>query len=401
MKRVFRRSFTQQAALPFEALQAALSVLQSARLHRYDCTADALSETALLERDFALWQGARFCLAVTSGGQALQLALRAVGVAHDAPVLTNAFTLAPVPGAIRAVGGVPMLVEVTEDLVIDFDDLAQKARNTGARVLLLSHMRGHLADMDALTALAQDLGLTVIEDCAHTMGATWNGQTSGNFGHVACFSTQTYKHLNSGEGGLLTSNDPETMARAIILSGSYMNFDRHGAAPEPNYFQGAKFDCPNMSARMDNLRAAVLRPQIGELEGAIAGWNARHDLVAGLLAPLAPRVALPKAPPQAARVGSSIQFRIPALAPQAAERLVTALGARGIEVKWFGHEMPQGFTSVHRHWRYVEPQDLPQTDAIMRSLFDLRLPLSFTLDDCQLLGEILVEELETSLEAVA
>jgi dTDP-4-amino-4,6-dideoxygalactose transaminase len=62
----------------------------------------------------------------------------------------------------------------------------------------------------------------VIEDCAHTMGAEWNGTPSGRHGLAACYSTQTYKHINSGEGGLITSDDPDLMARAIILSGSYM-----------------------------------------------------------------------------------------------------------------------------------------------------------------------------------
>ena len=68
--------------------------------------------------------------------------------------------------------------------------------------------------------LLAEKSVLLIEDCAHTMGAAWNGRRSGNFGLAGCFSTQTYKHMNSGEGGLLTSNDPALMARAIILSGS-------------------------------------------------------------------------------------------------------------------------------------------------------------------------------------
>ena len=156
-------------------------------------------------------------------------ALRASGVGHGDKVLTNAFTLAPVPGAIAAVGGVPVFVGVTEDLVIDLKDLAEKLDQ--ARVLLLSHMRGHICDMDRLMALCDGAGVTVIEDCAHTMGAAWNGVPSGRWGRFGCFSTQTYKHINSGEGGLLICDDAEGMARAIMLSGSYMLFDKHRAAP--------------------------------------------------------------------------------------------------------------------------------------------------------------------------
>ncbi len=162
-------------------------------------------------------------------------ALRAAGLRHDEKVLTNGFTLAPVPGSIVAAGGRPVLVEITEDLVIDLDDLAAKIAESGARFLLLSNMRGHLADMDVLSALLTERAVMLVEDCAHTMGARWNGRRSGSFGLAGCFSTQTYKHMNSGEGGLLTSDDPALMAQATILSGSYMLYERHGASPPPTH----------------------------------------------------------------------------------------------------------------------------------------------------------------------
>lgn len=396
--RRFNRSFVQQAALPQAAVEAAVRVLESSNLHRYGEFAGSESETSQLEREFADWQGARYCLACASGGQALQLAMRAAGVKAGDAVLTNAFTLAPVPGAIGAVGGRSVLVEVSEDLVLDVADLDAKAEQSGAKFLLLSHMRGHVADMDGVMEVARARGLTVIEDCAHTMGATWDGKKSGNFGLFGCFSTQTYKHLNSGEGGFLTTDDPNAMARAIIMSGSYMNFDRHGAAPDASYFAEPKYDCPNMSARMDNLRAAILRPQLGELDDALEGWRQRAAIVETALAALAPLVHLPVAADKADRVGSSVQFRLPDCDAEQCRALIANLAARGVEVKWFGAEEPEGFTSLHHHWRYVEAQSLPRTDAILRDVFDLRLPLSFSLADCDLLAEILCEEITSTIE---
>ena len=97
-------------------------------------------------------------------------------------MLSNAFTLAPVPGAIASVGAVPVFVEVTEDLTIDLDDLAAKAAESSARVLLLSHMRGHVCDMDRLMAICHEAGVTVIEDCAHTMGASSGACLRGGTG---------------------------------------------------------------------------------------------------------------------------------------------------------------------------------------------------------------------------
>jgi dTDP-4-amino-4,6-dideoxygalactose transaminase len=266
MTEVFRGSFTQQRPLPPEAEAAALAVLRSGRLHRYNLApheAGDGGETGALEREFAAFTGARHCLAVASGGQALALALRAAGVAPGESVLTNAFTLAPVPGAIAGIGARPVFVETTAALTIDLDDLARKLPR--ARVLLLSHMRGHSADMDRVVVLCAAAGVTLIEDCAHTMGARWRGTLSGRHGLAGCYSTQTYKHLNSGEGGLIVSDDAALIARATWMSGSYMLHDRHPAGPGPAAYAETMWQDPNLSARMDHLRAAILRPQLRAL----------------------------------------------------------------------------------------------------------------------------------------
>ena len=159
-------------------------------------------------------------------------------------------------------------------------DLEKKIASSAARYLLLSHMRGHLCDMDRVMAICYGAGVTVIEDCAHTMGARWNDTRSGNFGKAACFSTQTYKHLNSGEGGFLTTNDADLAARATIMSGSYMLYGRHGAGPDADAFEQARYETPNCSARLDALRAAILRPQLAEIDTNIRCWNERYRAVA-------------------------------------------------------------------------------------------------------------------------
>jgi dTDP-4-amino-4,6-dideoxygalactose transaminase len=218
----FTGSFTQQEPIPEKGIAAALAVLRHGRLHRYNTAPGEVAETALLEEEFAAFTGARYCLAVASGGYAMACALRTLGVGPGDRVLSNGFTLAPVPGAIASVGAMPVLVEATKDLTIDLPDLAAKIAASRARVLLLSHMRGHIADMSALMRLCTAQGVAVIEDCAHTMGAEWRGVPSGRHGVIGCYSMQTYKHLNSGEGGFLVSDDAGLMARAILLSGSYM-----------------------------------------------------------------------------------------------------------------------------------------------------------------------------------
>lgn len=384
----FTGSFTQQEALDDEVVAAAAQVLRSGRLHRYNTAAGELSKASELEQAYAAYQGARYCLACASGGYAMAIALRAVGLKAGESVLTNGFTLAPVPGAIASAGGRPVLVEITEDLVIDLDDLDRKARSTGARFLLLSNMRGHLADMDRLADLVRRHSMILIEDCAHTMGAAWNGRKSGNFGLAGCFSTQTYKHLNSGEGGLLTSDDPDFMARAILLSGSYMLYERHGAAPSPEVFERIRLETPNMSGRMDNLRAAILLPQLARLDDSIARWNERYRAVEDGLEQVEGLV-LPRRPEAELYVGSSLQFRLPGLSRSGAEAFVGACKALGVELKWFGASDPVAFTSNHHSWRYVDPQLLPETDRVLSTLFDMRLPLTFTLEECRHIASVI------------
>lgn len=389
-KRQFTGSFTQQEPISEAGIAAAVAVLQSGRLHRYNTLEGEIAETAHLECEFAAYQTTRYCLACTSGGYALHIALRAFGLTFGEPVLTNAFTLSPVPGAIHNAGGRPVLVETTQDLVVDLDDLEQKIVASGSRVFLISHMRGHLVDMEALMALLGRHGVALIEDCAHTMGAEWRGQKSGSFGIIGCFSTQTYKHINSGEGGFITTNDAELMARAVILSGSYMLYEQHLAGPAPELYADIRLDTPNYSGRMDNVRAAILRPQLGELDRNVTRWNERYRIIEQTLN-LVDGVYTPERPPEEHFVGSSIQFLIPGISAQRARDFVAACRKRGVELKWFGAEEPVGYTSRHQSWRYLERQPLPRTDAVLNELFDMRIPLTFSIDNCLLIGQIIVE----------
>jgi dTDP-4-amino-4,6-dideoxygalactose transaminase len=388
--KAFSRPFTQQEPINQEAIDAATQVLKSGRLHRYNTIEDELSEASLLEEEYAAYQGSKYCLACASGGYAMSVALKAAGLKPGESVLTNTFTLAPVPGSISNAGGNPIFVEITKDLVLDLDDLSRKVSESKARFLLISHMRGHLVDMDKLMQIVNENNLILIEDCAHTMGAQWKDKRSGNFGLAGCFSTQTYKHLNSGEGGLLTSNDEEFMARAIIYSGSYMLYERHGAAPSSKVFEEIRLETPNYSGRMDNLRASILRPQLKNLEKNINRWNERYQTVESELKEIN-GIEVPVRFEEEKYVGSSIQFRIPGISKSDAELFVKKNKELGVELKWFGNDDPSGFTSNHKSWKYVSRQRLNVSDKILSGLFDLRLPLTFSIDDCKHISKIIIE----------
>ena len=386
---VFKGSFTQQEPIPEDAIAAAIAVMRHGRLHRYNTAGDEIAEVALLEQEFAAMVGAEYCLAVASGGYAIATALRAVGVKPGDLVLSNAFTLAPVPGAIAAVGAQPVFVDVTDGLVIDLDDLAAKLDQ--AKVLLLSHMRGHICDMDTLMALCDAAGVTVVEDCAHTMGAAWNAVPSGRHGAVGCYSCQTYKHVNSGEGGLLVTDDPQVAARAIILSGSYMMYEKHLAGPPPETFDQIKYETPNISGRMDNLRAALLRPQLHDLGAQVARWNERYFTVEAGLRNTPGLTVIDRAAGESI-VGSSIQFLLQGWALDKLRDVLSRCLTRGVELKWFGAAEPLGFTSRYDSWRYAPSAPLPKSDAVLAGLIDMRVPLTFSIEDCTLIARIIREE---------
>ncbi len=365
--------------------------MRSGKLHRYNVAEGEVAEAAQLEREFADYLGVSYCLACASGGYALHVALKAAGLSPGDKVLTNAFTLAPVPGAIHNAGGVPVLVEIDENFCVDIDHLESLMKTGDCRFFMISHMRGHLADMHRIAALCEQHNVVLIEDCAHTMGASWNGVASGTFGAVACFSTQTYKHMNSGEGGLLTTNDPEIIARATMHSGSYMLYERHGAGPEGSVYEDIRLDTPNYSGRMDNLRAAILRAQLPILADNCERWNQLYRAAERGFAQIEGFV-LPHRPEREYYVGSSIQFRVPAFTQSQVEQFLSGCAQRGVELKWFGSHDPQGFTSRYDSWRYLgEAAVLANTLEILRCTFDMRLPLTFDTDDIATIVQIVRE----------
>jgi len=386
---VFTKSFTRQEPIPEEGIQRAVELMRSGRLHRYNTGPGEKSDVSLLEQEYARYVGAKYCAAFSSCGSALYVALKSAGVDKGDAVLCNAFTLAPVPGAIVNAGAHVVLVEITPDLTIDIGDLEHKIKSSGARYLMLSHMRGHIADMDSISRICRQYEVCLIEDCAHTVGCRWDTKATGTFGKVGCYSTQTYKHLNSGEGGLLVTNDADVMAQAILYSGSYMLYEHHLARPSLSRFERFKKQTPNFSLRMTNLAAALVRPQLKRLDKQARRWNRRYATLAGLLAGI-PQVQLPRRPAREHYVGSSLQFLLTHVTRDQVQDFLRLCAKRGVEIKWFGGAEPVGFTSTFDSWTYIEKRPpLPRTKAILDYMCDFRIPLTFTLEDCRLIGKII------------
>lgn len=383
----FGKDLSQSEPIPDAAIEQAVALMRSGRLHRYGEQAAGTPEPSLLEQEYATYVGAKYCVAVNSCGAAMFLALKALGIKPGDKVLTSSFTLAPVPGAIAHACASAVLVETRDDYATDLADLERKAASSGARVFLLSHMRGHITDLRAVRSICDRHNIALVEDCAHTMGARWDGQHTGTFGRIGCYSSQTYKHINSGEGGLLVTDDDDVAAQVILMSGCYMMYEQHVLRPSAEVFERWRYVTPNFSMRMSNLAAALLRPQIALLPERGERWRRIYDDLARAFA-MAPKLTLPVRDAREDFVPSSIQFSLD-LSPEQIEFFLTECAARGLYVKWFGLRVPTAFTSHFGHWHYLPEQEpMPKSKQILSQLLDLRTPLSLTPEDCRLIGQI-------------
>jgi len=188
------------------------------------------------------------------------------------------------------------------------------------------------------------------------------------------------------------------MAKAVMHSGSYMLFDRHFASPDKSEFEKARYETPNYSGRMDNLRAAILRPQLAQLDEKCTNWNRRYSIIETVLAECAV-IRIPKRSTSETFVGSSIQFSIPSFSAAQIAKVMGDCDKRGVVLKWFGNAEPTDYTSRYDSWRYIENMpDLPNTRTILSTLLDMRIPLTFSEDDCELIAQIIVDVVKGSEE---
>ncbi|MEH7829044.1 DegT/DnrJ/EryC1/StrS family aminotransferase [Gemmobacter denitrificans] len=368
-----------------EAARAEIDrLLASGDLFRY--TAPEGAPVALLETEFAALLGSRYALAVSSCSAALFLSLKALDLPRGARVLTPAFTFAAVPSAIVHADCTPVLVEVGANYRVDMADFAAKLPGAGA--VLISHMRGHTSDMDAIMALCDAASVPVVEDAAHSLGTVWNGRNIGTIGKIGCFSFQSYKMINAGEGGILVTDDPELAARCVIMSGAYEhNWKKHHGLQNSYMLWQNKLPLYNM--RMQNLSAAVIRPQLPELARRVAQGRFNHDHVAARLN-ACPWLQVPDALPGEDRAPDSIQFNLLGFDTDAQARAFQAEAKlRGISVQVFG--LSEDNARAFWNWQFLGDQpDLPQTRAMLMRACDVRLPTRLTEAELDFIADGLV-----------
>jgi dTDP-4-amino-4,6-dideoxygalactose transaminase len=359
-------------------------LLASGDLFRYTAPGDA--PVALLEREFADWIGAKYALAVASCSAALFLSMKALGLSRGARVLIPAFTFAAVPSAVLHADCVPVLVEVGDNYRIDLDDFAAKL--PGADAVLISHMRGHTSDMDAIMDMAEAAGLPVIEDAAHSLGTTWAGRNIGTIGRVGCFSFQSYKLVNAGEGGILVTDDADLAARAVIMSGAYEhNWKKHPVLQTA--FARWQNRLPLYNTRLNNLSAAIIRPQIDEIDRRVRDGRRNHDHVAAKL-DASPWLSVPPKLAPEERAPDSIQFNVVGMSDADTRAFAAAAKDRGVPVQVFGSS--EDNARAFWNWKFLgDIPELPKTRAMLMRACDARLPARLTRAECDFIADALVD----------
>ncbi|APX11047.1 DegT/DnrJ/EryC1/StrS family aminotransferase [Tateyamaria omphalii] len=357
-------------------------LLTSGDLFRYTAPQDAT--VSLLEAEFAEMMGSKFALAVSSCSAALFLSLKALDLPRDARVLIPGFTFAAVPSAVLHADCLPVLCEVRDDYRIDIDDFVAKLPTVQA--VIISHMRGHTSDMDAIMTLCRAAHVPVIEDAAHSLGTLWNGHKIGTLGTIGCFSFQSYKMINAGEGGIMITDDADLVARAIIMSGAYEhNWKKHPVLQDA--FATHQNKWPLYNLRMSNLSAAVIRPQLPHLAQRVEDGRRNHDHVARLLHQ-SHHIHVPAPLPGEVRAPDSIQFNLIDMTDEQVDAFVAAAGAQGVKVQVFGASTDNA--RAFWNWQFIpDLPDLPHTRAMLMRACDVRLPVHLPTDTLDAVADVL------------
>jgi dTDP-4-amino-4,6-dideoxygalactose transaminase len=252
-----------------------------------------------LERELSVLLGVKHAIAVSSGTDALLLALMALGIKAGDEVITTTFSFFATAGAIVRLGATPVLVDIDpETFNIDPEQTAA-AITPRTKAIMPVHLFGLSADMDPLMAAANRAGVPVIEDAAQAIGSTYKSRPLGTIGAFGCFSFFPSKNLGAfGDAGLLTTEDDDLADRAKLLR-------THGMKPKYyHHVVGANF-------RMDAMQAAVLRVKAPHLSGWTQGRRANATRYRALFhaAGLDEAVRLPIEPPDRSHIFNQFVIR--------------------------------------------------------------------------------------------
>ena len=379
--------------IPEKALSDIVRLMNNGDLFRYNSEGSAAEK---LEIEFSKVMGTHYALAVSSCSAALFLALKTLNLSQDARVLMPAFTFAAVPSSVIHANFIPFLCECGNDYRIDLNDFKEKVKVADA--VLISHMRGHTSDMDVILSECKKAKIPLIEDAAHSLGTTWNGKKIGTIGDIGCFSFQSYKMLNAGEGGIFITNNADLFAKAVIMSGAYEhNWMKHQGNQAS--FKKWQNKLPLYNLRINNLSAAIINAQLPELNSRIERGRINHDFTARLLN-RSPWISVPTKLEPEKRAPDSIQFNLVDMNSAEIDLFEEITIQSGLNVQIFGRT--KNNARAFWNWQFLpETFELPKTRKMLMTACDVRLPSRLSKDECRAIADVILSALMIIKKGVA
>jgi dTDP-4-amino-4,6-dideoxygalactose transaminase len=229
---------------------------------------------------FAAFQDVRFAIATSSGTTALEVALKALGIGPGDEVIVPAITFCATAYAAVACMARPVFADVIADSVCIDPDHVGTLITLRTRAIVPVHYGATAADLDALCDISRRHSIPIVEDCAHTPGAQWRGRGVGGWGALGCFSFQSSKPMTAGEGGLITTNDPELERRcqSLINCGRRRPGDTSADPLLGANYRMTEWQCGILLAQLERMPEQIerkragadrLRPALGKIPGVI------------------------------------------------------------------------------------------------------------------------------------
>jgi len=369
-----------------EERREVLQVLDSGVLMRYgfDAARNGQWKSRELERALVARFGARHAHVCSSGTAALSTALAACGIGAGDEIILPPFTFVADLETVLFAGAVPVFAEIDHTLCLDPQSV-ETAITPKTKAVLVVHMCGSMARIDALVDLCRTHKLILIEDAAQAAGATFRSKSLGTFGKIGCFSFDYVKTVTCGEGGAIITDDEEvyTLAQAFTDHGhDHLGTDR-GADKHPHI--GTNF-------RLSELNAAVGVAQLAKLDHILNMQRTHKAFLKEGLAGLR-RITFREVPDPAGDSATFLSFLLPT--EEEARQAAQALGAAGIDGCFYWYDNNWHY---HRKWDHIKtfaspgplPIDrlgygadltkvaLPQSDAIMSRTISMLIKLRWT-----------------------
>jgi len=332
-------------------------------------------EVSTLESEIAAVCGRRFGVGVASGTDALILALRALDIMPGDEVIAPAFSFIATADAVSMVGATPVFVDI-EPRLFTLDPFKLRAAITPrTRAIIVVHLYGQTAEMDAILSIAAEHGLKIVEDTAQALGARYYGRPAAGIGDIGCISFFPSKNLGGyGDGGMIVTNSEATYARLKRLRA-------HGCAK--------KYVSEELgwNSRLDELQAAILRVKLRHLNDWGATRRERAALYTKLLG-VEPRIVPPFCAEGREHVFHQYTVRVPSR-----NRVQAILADHGITTTVY-YPVSICLQPIYRNLGY-KPGDLPETDRACESVLSLPVYPELTEAQQEYVADTLVQAVRT------